>query len=220
MVWDIGATNPATKVRKQDLETQLGAFSLNYDSDDDSDDDDDFTMEEEIIRAERALKRDIDDKIQFWVDCIQSSAPGAAILPVASFDDLFESNPQEAKRRCNFLKQRLLEHEARRIQGIKERLNTYVEENKANDDAALRLRKLLCSYTRPKLIFGTSEDDAIIRVSGTKYTGFAELTERIINIATGRERAQHPYPIFRGHVGARIPRMRSWISEELRLEVQ
>lgn len=216
LVWDMGATNPATKVRKQDFETQLGAFSLNYNSDDDSDDDDDFTMEEETIRAERALKRDIDDKIQFWVDCIQSSAPGAAILPVASFDDLFASNPQEAKRRCSFLKQRLLEHEARRIQGIKERLNAYVAENKANDDAALRLRKLLCSYTRPKLIFGKSEDDAIIRVSGTKYTGFAELTERIINIATGRERAQHPYPIFRGHVGARIPRMRLEVREAVR----
>ncbi len=216
LVWDMGATNVATKVRKSDVETQFGAFSLNYDSDNDSDDDDDFTMEEEVIRADRALKRDIDDKIQFWVDCIQSSAPGAAILPVASFDDLFASNPSEAKRRCNMLKQRLLEHEDRRIRGINERLNAYVEKNKANDEGALRLRKLLCSYTRPKLIFGNSADDSVIRVSGTQYTGFAELTERIINIATGRERAQMQYPIFRGHVGARIPRMRLEVREAVR----
>jgi GTPase SAR1 family protein len=216
LVWDMGATNPATKARKSDMEAQKGPFSLNYDSDDGSDDDDDFTMEEEINRADRALKRDIDDKIQFWVDCIQSSAPGAAILPVASFDDLFVSNPQEAKRRCNILKQRLLEHESRRIAGIKERLSAYVEQNRANDEGALRLRKLLGTYTRPKLIFGDTEDDAVIRVSGTKYTGFADLTERIINIATGRERAQMQYPIFRGHVGARIPRMRLEVREAVR----
>ena len=216
LVWDMGATNPATKARRLDFEAQQGPFSLNYDSDNDSEDEDAFTMEEEIVRADRALKRDIDDKIQFWVDCIQTSAPGAAILPVASFDDLFASSPDEARRRCNILKQRLLEHEARRIEGIKERLDAYVQDNRANDEGAMRLRKLLCSYTRPKLIFGDTEESAVVRVSGTKYTGFADLTERIINIATGREKAQMKYPIFRGHVGARIPRMRLEVREVVR----
>lgn len=215
LVWDMAANNPATKVRKSDYEAQKGAFSLNYDSDEDSDEDD-FTMDEEIVRADRELKRDIDDKIQFWVDCIQSSAPGAAILPVASFDDLFEHNPQEARRRCNVLKERLLEHEARRIEGIQTRLREYVEQNRANDDGALRLRKLLCPYTRPKLIFGNTEADAVVRVSGKKYTGFANLTERIINIAAGREKANMSHPIFRGHVGARIPRMRLEVRETVR----
>ena len=217
LVWDMAAANPATKLRKNiEIEKQQGAFSLNYDSDGDSEDDDDFTMDEEILRADRALKRDIDDKIQFWVDCIQTSAPGAAILPVASFDDLFSSNPQEATRRCNVLKERLLEHEQRRVQGIMNRLSGYIQEKRANDEAALRLRKLLNPYSRPKLIFGQTEDDAVVRVSGSRYTGFAQLTERIINIATGRERAQMPYPIFRGHVGARIPRMRIEVREAVR----
>lgn len=216
LVWDMGATNPATKPRKSDVESQKGAFSLNYSSDSDSDDDDEFTMEEEVIRADRALKRDIDDKIQFWVDCIQSSAPGAAILPVASFDDLFLNNPEEATRRCNILKERLLEHEARRIQGVEDRLKEYEDQNRANDDGALRLRKLLCSYIRPKLIFGNTPEDSVVRVSGLRYTGFAALTERIINIATGRERANMRYPIFRGHVGARIPRMRLEVREAVR----
>lgn len=217
LVWDMAATNSDTKLRKNnEIESHLGAFSLNYDSDCDSEDDDDFTMDEEILRADRALKRDIDDKIQFWVDCIQTSAPGAAILPVASFDDLFVSNPQEAKRRCNVLRERLLEHELRRIQGIKKRLAGYMQENRANDEAAHRLRKLLNPYSRPKLIFGDSDDDAVVRVSGSQYTGFAQLTERIINIATGRERANMLYPIFRGHVGARIPRMRLQVREAVR----
>jgi GTPase SAR1 family protein len=210
LVWDMGATNSATMKRKNSRDNERGAFKLSYDSsDDESDDDDDFTSEEEARRADRALERDIDEKVQFWVDCIQSSAPGAAILPVASFDDLFSDNSnEEAKRRCNIMKQRLLRHEERRIKGIKDRLQEYCDQNRANDEGALRLRKLLCSYTRPKLIFGNDEEDSVVRVSGTKYTGFATLTERIINLATGRDKGQWRYPIFRGHVGARIPRMR------------
>jgi len=214
LVWDMAAGNPDTRLRKStdEADVQQGAFSLNYDSDGDSENDED----EEILRADRALKRDIDDKIQFWVDCIQTSAPGAAILPVASFDDLFASNPQEARRRCNVLKERLLEHEERRVEGLRTRLSTYIQEKRANDASALRLRNLLNSYRRPKLIFGNTEDDAVVRVSGSQYTGFAQLTERIINIATGRERAHMAFPIFRGHVGARIPRMRLEVREAVR----
>ncbi|KAL3919438.1 MAG: hypothetical protein SGILL_003752 [Bacillariaceae sp.] len=222
LVWDMGASNPATKQRKKneedDDDNSGGAFRLTYDSDgSDSEEDDDFVSEEEARRADRALERDIDEKVQFWVDCIQSSAPGSAILPVATFNDKFEENDhQEAKRRCNMLKQRLLRYEARRIQGIKDRLKEYVEDNRANDEAALRLRKLLGSYSRPKLIFGNDGDDSVVRVSGLKYTGFADLTERINNIATGREKANFRYPIFRGHVGARIPRMRMEVLEAVR----
>jgi GTPase SAR1 family protein len=209
LVWDMGATNSATMRRKNSRDNERGAFKLSYDSSDEESDDDDFTSEDEARRADRALERDIDEKVQFWVDCIQSSAPGAAILPVASFDDLFSDNSnEEAKRRCNIMKQRLLRHEERRIKGIKDRLQEYCDQNRANDEGALRLRKLLCSYTRPKLIFGNDEEDSVVRVSGTKYTGFATLTERIINLATGRDKGQWRYPIFRGHVGARIPRMR------------
>jgi GTPase SAR1 family protein len=220
LVWDMGATNPATKQRKnlEDDDNSGGAFRLGYDSDgSNSDDYDDFISEEEARRADRALERDIDEKVQFWVDCIQSSAPGAAILPVASFNDLFEDNDhQEAKRRCDMLKQRLLVHEKRRLLGIEDRLKQYETQNRANDEAALRLRKLLGSYTRPKIIFGNDGEDSIVRVSGTKYTGFANLTQRIIDIATGRDKANFRYPIFRGHVGARIPRMRLEVREAVR----
>jgi hypothetical protein len=95
-------------------------------------------------------------------------------------------------------------------------LKEYCDQNRANDEGALRLRKLLCSYTRPKLIFGNDGEESVVRVSGTKYTGFATLTERIINIATGRDKGQWRYPIFRGHVGARIPRMRLEVREAVR----
>ena len=218
LVWDMGATNSATLRRKNSREYEQGAFKLSYDSsDEESEEDDDFAWEEEARRADRALDRDIDEKVQFWVDCIQSSAPGAAILPVASFDDIFTADShEEAIRRCNIMKHRLLKHEERRIKGIKDRLKAYCDQNRANDEGALRLRKLLCSYTRPKLIFGSNEADSVVRVSGTLYTGFATLTERIINIATGRDKGKWRYPIFRGHVGARIPRMRLEVRDAVR----
>lgn len=213
VVWDMGATNHATHRRKVTVRDR-GAFRLAYDSSDEEDDDD-FTFEEETRRADRALERDIDEKVQFWVECIQSCAPGAAVLPVASFDDYFSAdNAEEATRRCNILKNRLMKHEERRIAGLKERLDQYKAENRASDEAAHRLRKLLCPYTRPKLMFGN--DDSVVRVSGTEYTGFDKLTQRIVQLATGRERAGFKYPIFRGHVGARIPQMRLEVRDAVR----
>lgn len=214
VVWDMGATNQATHRRKSSAQDR-GAFSLNYDSSDEEDDDD-FVAEEEARRADRALERDIDEKVQFWVECVQSCAPGAAILPVASFDDYFSSdNGEEATRRCRILKERLEKHEERRLAGIKARLEEYTAENRANDEAAHRLRKLMCSYTRPKIIFG-GENNSVIRVSGTEYTGFDHLTQRIVRLATGTEKAGYKYPIFRGHVGARIPRMRLEVRDAVR----
>mmetsp|Transcript_36160 Transcript_36160/g.87460 ORF Transcript_36160/g.87460 Transcript_36160/m.87460 type:complete len:1913 (-) Transcript_36160:67-5805(-) len=219
LVWDMGATNDATKQRKTQRDADKGTFSLSYDSDEDSEEDDDglFSAEEEVRRADRALERDIDEKVQFWVDCIQSSAPGAAILPVASFDDYFDADGgQEANRRCEIMKQRLLKHEEKRIQGIKDRLKKYVDSNRAHEEGAQRLRKLLSSYTRPKLIFGNDGPNSVLRVSGTKYTGFENLTQRVIDIATGRDKCNMRYPIFRGHVGARIPHMRLEVRDAVR----
>lgn len=218
LVWDMGATNRNTNRKRSLMDSDQGAFRLSYESSDDEEEDD-FMMEEEARRADRALERDIDEKVQFWVDCIQSSAPGAAILPVASFDDYFSQggNQEEAERRCNVMKNRLLKHEERRISGIKKRLQEYYDENRANDEGALRLQQLLCPYTRPKLIFGDDEKNSVVRVSGTKFTGFDRLTERLVHIATGRERpAGWNYPIFRGHVGAQIPRMRLEVREAVR----
>lgn len=219
LVWDMGATNQSTLRKRCPMDDQdQGAFRLSYESSDDEEEDDDVMAEEEARRADRALERDIDEKVQFWVDCIQSSVPGAAILPVASFDDYFEEgeNKDEAQRRCSVMKRRLLKHEERRIAGIKNRLKLFHDENRANDEGALRLQQLLCPYTRPKLIFGEDEKNSVVRVSGTKFTGFDRLTEKIVQIATGRERASWKYPIFRGHVGAQIPRMRSQVREAVR----
>ncbi|VEU35608.1 unnamed protein product [Pseudo-nitzschia multistriata] len=214
VVWDMGANNHAIEKRGKPLNNNADGDHVTAGSCSDSDDE---SESEKARRADRALERDIDEKVQFWVDCIQSSVPGAAILPVATFDDLFDnSDHDEAKRRCNILKERLEKHEERRIKGITDRLKEYMDANGANDAPALRLRKLLGSYARPKIIFGDNGEDSIVRVSGTKYTGFAKLTEKINNIATGRETLKSEYPLFRGHVGARIPRLRLKVLDVVR----
>eukprot|EP00536_Pseudo-nitzschia_multiseries_P002966 jgi/Psemu1/184845/e_gw1.42.140.1 len=198
VVWNMAAKKISTKhSARKNIEDN------DYDSEDDESDNDDER------KADRALEHDIDENVQFWIDCIQSSVPGAVILPVATFDDYFGgNNHHEAKRRCDMLKQRLQKHEARSIKGIQDRLEKYRDENRAGDEPALRLLKLLQSNSRPKIIFGDQGENSVVRVSGTKYTGFAKLTEKIINIATGRDTAKHKKPLFNGHIGVRIPRMR------------
>jgi len=90
----MGANNPDTSKKRASFnkdEQGQGAFKLTYDSSDE-DDDDFFDSEQQTRRARRALEQDIDEKLQFWIDCIQSSAPGAAILPIASYDDYLSND--------------------------------------------------------------------------------------------------------------------------------
>lgn len=212
----MGANNADTAKRRSSInEVEQGAFKLTYDSSDEEDDF--FDDEQETRRAMRALEQDIDDKLQFWIDCIQSSAPGAAILPVASFDDYFIDGmgEEEAALRCKIMRERLQKHEERRVKSMKQRLKEYDSKFGASSELSLRLRKLLFPFNRPKIIFG-SDGESVVRVSSTKFSGFDHLAERIVGIATGRERGDWAYPIFRGHLGARIPRMRLEVRDAVR----
>jgi hypothetical protein len=218
LVWDMGVNNPSTTRRRSSVnEEEQGAFRLTYDS---SDEEDDFLdSEQEFRRAMRALEQDIDEKLQFWIDCIQSSAPGAAILPVASFDDHFSDGgigDEEATLRCKVMRERLQKHEERRVKSMKQRLKEYDSKFGASSELSVRLRKLLCPFNRPKIIFGSDGPESVVRVSSTNFSGFDQLAERIVNISTGRERGGWEYPIFRGHLGARIPRMRLEVRDAVR----
>lgn len=170
-------------------------FGLSSDEEDNEDDRD---------RVVAGLEKDIDDKVQFWVDCIQNRVHGAAILIVATHNDCLEEN--EAQRRCEVMKERILWNEEKRIKGLKDRRKEFKENKSEDTEAARRIRAQLSD--RPKVLFGKGEND-VVRVSGKNNQGFDQLTEKIVNIATGRELfKQSQYPIFRGHIGARIPRMR------------
>ena len=130
IVWDMGVSNPGTKPTR------------------DSD-----------PRANQALRRDILEKVQFWVDLVQAKVPGAVILVVASFCDFF-SNVQksghgtgvgedEAKRRCKVLRQQLVAGQS-------------------------------------TIIFGP-DDDPVIRVSGATSVGLDVLREKMISIGKNTE---------------------------------
>lgn len=217
LVWDMGANNPSTMRKRSSFnEEEQGAFKLTYDSSDEECGDL-FDSEQENRRIVRALEQDIDEKLNFWVECIQASAPGAAILPVASFDDYFSDSigNHEASIRCKLMKERLLKHEKRRIEGMKKRLAQFQSEDGGPVPEASIVQKLLCPLKRPKLIFGIDGQD-VVRVSSKNFTGFDRLAAGIVNVATGRERGGLPYPVFRGHIGARIPRMRLEVRDLVR----
>lgn len=214
----MGVNNPNTNRRRSSFrDDERGAFKLTYDSSDDEEDF--FSSEQETRRSMRALEQDIDEKLQFWIECIQSSVPGAAILPVASFDDYFADGgigDEEALMRCSVMRERLKKHEERRVKSMNQRLKDYESKFGASSELAVRLRTLLNPFNRPKIIFGSGDTESVIRVSSTKFSGFDNLAERIVNIATGRERGGWAYPIFRGHIGARIPRMRLEVKDTVR----
>lgn len=96
---------------------------------------------------------------------------------MASFDDYFSDDmgEDEATLRCKIMRERLLKHEERRVNSMKQRLKEYDSKFGASSELAVRLRKLLCPFNRPKIIFGSDGKDSVVRVSSTEYSGFDSL---------------------------------------------
>lgn len=141
------------------------------------------------------LYRDIDENVQYWIDCIQSSAPGAAIHVIATHADKFSCNGcvYEAEIRCLIMKERIAYHEESRKNGIKER------HAKHEEDSAEAKRLDFLLRVRPNIIFGSSEmSGTVTQVSCTEYQGFEALRASIVESASGE--------LFRGHVGVQLPR--------------
>lgn len=108
IVWDMAARN--SKAGRRDR-LALHDTCEHHDSDDDEEDE--FLLEEHNRSADRALERDVDDKVLSWVEFIQGKAgAGSAILPVASFDDTFDGT-EEGQRRCDMMRDRLLRYKHR-----------------------------------------------------------------------------------------------------------
>ena len=63
--------------------------------------------------ATRSLDRHIDETVQKWVDDVQAIGPKAKIVPVCTFDDMFDD--AEAQRRCLALRKRLEKHELKYV---------------------------------------------------------------------------------------------------------
>mmetsp|Transcript_20415 Transcript_20415/g.58580 ORF Transcript_20415/g.58580 Transcript_20415/m.58580 type:complete len:1543 (+) Transcript_20415:321-4949(+) len=225
LVWNMGADNSAIQKVVEPDEDDEGEFQW-IDSDEEVENEQNRRNEQV---AEKALDNDIDSKVQYWIDCIRSSVPGAAILFVASHADCFDDGRLggnvEARRRCQRMKDRILRREERRVHSLRRRLLKLESGHRADSPAARRIRELLSPYRLPKLIFqNRGGPDVVMRISGTADRGFGALRERIINLATGRETEcadfrrilsiatgreasaeAYNYPLFRGHVGSVIP---------------
>ena len=225
LVWNMGTDNKAIEKIVEPDEDDEGEFQW-IDSDEEVENEQNRRNEQV---AEKALDDDIDKKVQYWIDCIRSSVPGAAILFVASHADCFDDDSLggvvEARRRCHRMKDRILRREERRVRSLRKRLLKLESSHRADSSAAQRIRELLSPYRIPKLIFqNDGGPDAVMSISGTADRGFEALRERIINLATGRETdcadfrrilsiatgkdapsESYRYPLFRGHVGSIIP---------------
>mmetsp|Transcript_35235 Transcript_35235/g.77159 ORF Transcript_35235/g.77159 Transcript_35235/m.77159 type:complete len:1750 (-) Transcript_35235:1573-6822(-) len=236
LMWDMGWDNKATqKVVEPSDECEDGPYQW-LDSDDEDEDEKDRRAQQ---IADKALDDDIDKKVGYWIDCIRATVPGAAILPVATHDDKFDDigGPEEAKRRCRRMKDRILRNEERRVESLRKRLTKLENDHRASAPAAIRIRELLSQYRLPKIVFDDDDDspDPIIRVSGKYDTRFGALRERILALATGRATSctnfrrmitlasgknarseDYTYPLFRGHVGSPIPPFRLKIRELVR----
>jgi len=224
LCWDMGAAN-------EDLflpsEPNLGAVEARSSKDDEdgdfdfddfeSDDDDEAVImsnyEKEKEKSVRKLKSVIDDRCQFWVDCIQTSVPGAVILPVATFDDYFDprnDKGEEARRRCRLMVERLQEVEAMRVKELQEKLLVKQREGKLGTTKAMYLRDLL--HLRPKLMF-PEDGEEIIRVScdwqkegmngRDNDNGFGLLRDKLIRLTRAKSR-DTGYPLFTS-IGSTIP---------------
>jgi GTPase SAR1 family protein len=178
VVWDMAASSirplpqqrctegpppPCTFGSSKATSSCTAAFSLGYDSDSDDDCDMDMYNQEEVRKHKRSLDRDIDEKVQSWIDRIQCKVPGATILPVATFADRFfvmdddKCAEKEIKKRCRSLKERLLCNEDVRIQDLKYRIQA---------DASCKggPHKETCRWVqsvavRPKILFGSQEEE-------------------------------------------------------------
>jgi len=186
---------------------KLGCDSDSEDSDNDYHNDCDVDMfnQEEVRRTKRQLERDIDKKVQFWIDQIQSITPGATILPIAThMDRLLPHNEQfdgdkevettmdgvakstrrehqwkEVRNRCRLLKSRLTSNEARKLETV-ERIRSTRSNGKrhcSNSDRVLR----------PVFEFGSVQEDGQVLpyavAVGCNYT--ENTRERENNISNG-----------------------------------
>jgi GTPase SAR1 family protein len=153
-------------------------FNLGYDSDSDSsgydyynDYDADMYNEEALRVVKRKLEKDIDKKVQCWIDRIQAIAPWATILPMATHVDRLrpkncpdvrdttsvntdtttfstEHQQKEVKKRCWLLRERLIANVIRKGDCFKQHNSTFAASNRGSSNVS-----------RPNFQFGDFHKD-------------------------------------------------------------
>jgi hypothetical protein len=101
-VWDLAAENTDTFLQETSNSKLDDDSSYSYDLEDER-------LEEMRLRA---INRDIDKNVLYWIDVItELNFPGCVILPVVIHSDIIESD--ELKLRSEMLKLRLRKHQER-----------------------------------------------------------------------------------------------------------
>jgi len=224
LVWDMGLQNPDTFISKAATisDNEEDEESLSLDNFDDYYDDSDSIhcdSYEQLYDEEESLKalhKEIDENVQFWVNCIQRNAPGSIILPIGNIQgDIAEFDDDEIQRRCTIMRERLLFNEDQRIQKMIRQLShetSFVSLQKEKRDQFLRS---FC-VQQPKLVFSEFAQEA-----ASTNDGLHELQQRIVDIATGRDLCGTKDGLLCDHIGAQISpvctRMKE-IVKELRKE--
>jgi Trypsin-like peptidase domain len=116
LLWDVCAANmPSTDLAvwiEKSMSTARITRRVDYEDDDDDDDNDNEFLQEELSRAaERAMELHISDNVLSWLDCISYTC-GSAILPVAVISNSSLLSKSEKKRRCDVLRNQLINHPA------------------------------------------------------------------------------------------------------------
>lgn len=113
-MWDLAAHNAQLSSIDDTSHIHADDFSSGSDSSDyESDMDDPVSIQRRNAKRDRVIDRDIDDNVIHWLDVIaQYRTKGSAVLPVVTFSDNFSSGnaSNEALRRCEILRKKLLSH--------------------------------------------------------------------------------------------------------------
>jgi hypothetical protein len=126
---------------------------------------------------------DMDTYVQFWIDLIQSRAPGSDIIIVGTRSDEFSESYCGKLRHS--LREHLAENEAKRIDA----LNSDLKSGSFPDTEQAKVHKALLKrlrYRRPKI-------RSIVSVSSATITGFDELTQLILRLSTPRRKVVCPF---------------------------
>ncbi|GMH93229.1 hypothetical protein TrVE_jg9584 [Triparma verrucosa] len=181
------------------------------DSSEEEDDEEDYNKKAK--KSVEAFEQDVEEKVQFWIDCIQTSVPGAVILPVATFDDEYDDMKDggaEAKRRTKIMMRHLKHIEAKRVKHLNDKLEQYRRDGELTRAKGKYLQKL--KHSRPRIIFNDDPEDPVIRVSNKvdrniqdwgpdRNSGFATLQKRMVELTEMEVNGRKLFP----SVGSTIP---------------
>ncbi|CAM9634370.1 unnamed protein product [Chrysoparadoxa australica] len=128
-----------------------------------------------VFDVTQTSKDDIDRHVQFWIDCVQSRAPGAQIQLVGTHVDLLPSK-EDLQERCKQVLDQLAENEKIIVQSLKAKKAAVLSNPNGNGSPGLArvLRRLLLN--RPRI------QSEITTVSCKEYKGFKKLHKKIVSL--------------------------------------